>query len=414
MEKYQTDITKVAEEFIKKQFDENLPAEKKYHNFSHTEEVVAASIKIAEAESISPEQMEMLIVAAWFHDIGHVKTYNGHEDVSMQMAEEFLEKYDFPREKIGKVISTIGATKMPQTPTDILQKILADADLYHLASKNFDERATWLRFEWENLLDDKYTDEEWIKQNLKFLRGHEYFTDYAKLELQPKKDKIIKDQKKLQKKLQKEKEEALMTDLGVDKDELKELQKKLSKMEGWADRGVETMFRTTSKNHIELSSIADSKANIMISVNSIIISIIVGALASKLDTNPYLVIPASILLIVCVTTIVFAIIATRPNITSGRVSKEAIKSKKANLLFFGNFHSMSLEDYEWGMNRMMQDSDYLYGSLIRDIYFLGAVLGKKYRLLRISYTIFMFGLIISVIAFIIATATASTTPMNTF
>ncbi len=117
-----------------------------------------------------------------------------------------------------------------------------------------------------------------------------------------------------------------MTELSVDKDELKALQKKLSKMQGWADRGVETMFRTTSKNHIELSSIADSKANIMISVNSIIISIIVGALASKLDTNPYLIIPAAILLVVCVTTIVFAIIATRPNITSGRVSKEAIKS----------------------------------------------------------------------------------------
>jgi hypothetical protein len=72
---------------------------------------------------------------------------------------------------------------------------------------------------------------------------------------------------------------------------------------------------------------------------------------------------------------------------------------------------MSLDDYEWGMNRMVQDSDYLYGSLIRDIYFLGAVLGKKYRLLRISYTIFMFGLIISVIAFIIATFSTNA-PMN--
>ena len=406
MEKYHSEITEAAAQYVKELLHSKLTPHHLYHNFKHTEEVVEASLKIAKEENVDKEQMEILALAAWFHDVGHIRTYEGHEDISMELAEEFLEKKEYPKEKIGKVISTIGATKMPQSPSDILQKILADADLYHIASKDFEERANGLRHEWEHLLGEKYTDSEWTKQNLKFLRSHEYFTEYGKYTLQPKKEKIIKKQKKLQKKMKKGQREILMRDLGVDKDELKSLRKKLSKMQGRPDRGVETLFRTTSKNHLDLSSMADSKANIMISVNSIIISIVVGGLASKIDSNPYLKIPIGILLVVCVTVIVFAILATRPNVTSGKVSRDAIENKKANLLFFGNFFNMTLEEYEWGMHRVINDSEYLYGSLIRDIYFLGVVLGRKYRLLRISYTIFMFGLIVSVIAFMIATFTA--------
>lgn len=167
-------------------------------------------------------------------------------------------------------------------------------------------------------------------------------------------------------------------------------------------RGIETMFRTTSKNHMELSAIADNKANIMISINSIILSVLVSVLIRKLEEYPHMTIPAVLLTLVCLTTIVFAVLATRPNVTSGKFKHEDIINKKANLLFFGNFHRMKLEDYKWGMTEMLKDADYLYGSMIKDIYFLGAVLGKKYRLLRFSYTIFMFGFVLSILGFIIA------------
>jgi hypothetical protein len=101
-------------------------------------------------------------------------------------------------------------------------------------------------------------------------------------------------------------------------------------------------------------------------------------------------------------TIVIAIIATRPNVSKGKFTRDDIRNKETNLLFFGNFHSMKLSDYEWAMKEMLKDADYLYSSLIRDIYFLGAVLGRKYRLLRICYTIFMFGFVAAVISFVIA------------
>lgn len=167
-------------------------------------------------------------------------------------------------------------------------------------------------------------------------------------------------------------------------------------------RGIETMFRTMSANHLELSSIADNKANIMISINSIILSIIVSVLGRKLEEYPNFNIPTLILTLVCLGTIVFAVLATRPNVTSGVFTKDDVYKKRTNLLFFGNFHSMKLDDYEWGIKEMMKDSDYLYGSMIRDNYFLGKVLGKKYRLLRIAYTIFMFGLVIAILSYGVA------------
>ncbi len=187
------------------------------------------------------------------------------------------------------------------------------------------------------------------------------------------------------------------------KEKISKLQEKVKQAkELTPTRGIETMFRTTSKNHMELSAIADNKANIMISINSIILSVMVSVLIRKLEEYPHMTVPAVLLTIVCLTTIVFAVLATRPNISKGKFERLDIVNKQTNLLFFGNFHRMSLKDYQWGMKEMLQDADYLYGSMIKDIYFLGVVLGKKYRLLRMSYTIFMFGFVLSILGFIIA------------
>ena len=131
------------------------------------------------------------------------------------------------------------------------------------------------------------------------------------------------------------------------------------------------MFRLTSHNHILLSQMVDSKASILITINSIILSLVVSVLIRKLEENVYLLYPTVILISVCLATMVFSILASRPNISSGKFTREDIKNKKTNLLFFGNFHAMKLEDYEWGMKEMMKDAEYLYGSLIKDIYYLG-------------------------------------------
>ena len=170
------------------------------------------------------------------------------------------------------------------------------------------------------------------------------------------------------------------------------------------ERGIETMFRVALRNHITLSDIADTKANILLSVNAIIISMTLSTLIPKLDnpSNHYLIIPSIVFILFTVASIILSIMATRPNVTEGKFTKEDVANKKVNLLFFGNFHQMSMPDFEWAMHEMMKDRDYLYGSLTKDLYFLGLVLNRKYKLLRTTYTVFMIGIIISVIVFAIA------------
>ncbi|MGQ3086188.1 Pycsar system effector family protein, partial [Flavobacterium sp.] len=142
----------------------------------------------------------------------------------------------------------------------------------------------------------------------------------------------------------------------------------------------------------------------LLSVNAIIISIVLTTIIPKLDSpsNAHLVTPTLILMAFTVATIIFAILSTRPKVTSGTFTREDIDQQKVNLLFFGNFYKMPLEEYEWAMNEMMKSRDYLYGSMIKDLYFLGLVLHRKYRLLRITYTVFMIGILASVGAFIYA------------
>ena len=161
------------------------------------------------------------------------------------------------------------------------------------------------------------------------------------------------------------------------------------------------MFRTLYRTHLDLSGIADNKSNIMISINGIIISIILASISPGIDSNPWLLIPTALLLISCVSSMIFAVLSARPRISSEKVTLDDVRSNRANILFFGNYHTMEREEFVEGLEELMQDSTRLYDNLSRDIYGIGSVLAKKYKLLRYAYNLFMIGLILSVISFIV-------------
>ncbi|HEY6899401.1 MAG TPA: Pycsar system effector family protein [Puia sp.] len=181
------------------------------------------------------------------------------------------------------------------------------------------------------------------------------------------------------------------------KEKDKEKEKKL-------ERGVETFFKTASRNHMQLSSMADNKAHILLSINSIIISLVISVFAKRLEQSPYLIFPTALLMAVCLASVVFAVKTTQPKISGGVFTKDQVANREANLMFFGNFHKMDLETYDWGVRELIRDNEYLYGSMTRDVYYLGKVLAIKYRFLNIGYKVFMFGLIASVLAFAICFA----------
>lgn len=175
-------------------------------------------------------------------------------------------------------------------------------------------------------------------------------------------------------------------------------------------RGIQTMMRVINDNHVEFSNMSDNKANILISVNAIIISIILTVMLRRLEVEPHLTIPTMLFLLTSLSTIILAILSTRPKVSSGLFKREDILARRVNLMYFGNFHKSEVDDFEWGMREMMADPEYLYTSMIKDIYYLGGVLARKFRLVNIAYNIFMFGLIISIVGYVLAIVFAK--PVN--
>jgi len=369
-----------------------------YHNLAHTNDVVRYSAAISTHYKLNDEDNFIVQCAAWFHDIGYFLDPRQHEQAGADQAVNFLRSLHVEEQVIEKVQGCILATKMPQRPTTLLEEIVCDADLFHLGGETFKEKNKTMRKEAEALCSfkiDKYT---WNRKTVSLFKAHHFHTKYCRELLDHGKAENLKYLENMLRK-ESDKSPSSGSEQRIAEVEPKQLKKKNSDK---PERGVETMFRVASTNHQRLSDMADNKAHIMISTNSIILSVLLSLMLRRLEDSPHLIFPTMLLMVVSVVTMVFSILATRPSIPSGLFTPENIKERKTNLLFFGNFYKMGLPEYEMGMREMMEDRDFLYGSLIKDIYSQGKVLGRKYQLLRIAYNVFMFGIVISVIAFIIS------------
>jgi len=376
-----------------------------YHNLEHTQMVVSNAEQIARHYQLGGKDFFIVMTAAWFHDSGYLTGDPAdHEQRSADIAARFLDDIAVEDDTVQAVRECILATRMPQSPTSRLEKIVCDADLFHFGTDDFWERNNLMRKETEWRTGKKIGKNQWRKGTIRFLEAHEFQTDYCRNVLQNKKQQNLKELKRKHgdqnEDLIKESAEDIIPALQEDIQALTAIAKKQKQERPL--RGIETMFRISSTNSQRLSDMADNKAHIMITTTSIIISVLLSLLLRKLEDNPQLVIPTMILLTVCVVTMVFSILATRPTLPDGTFTPQDIKKKKVNLLFFGNFYRMNFEEYDVGMKQMMNDSDFLYGTLIRDLYSQGVVLGRKYRLLRKGYSVFMYGIVASVIAFFIA------------
>ncbi len=380
----------------------SLPKSLVYHNLSHTREVVMAADKIGTYCNLTETEKEILLLSAWFHDTGFRHTYDRHEDKSIEVARDFLEKHNYPEDKMNQVIESIDSTRVNKKPQNTIQKILHDADFIHLSKKSYFDKLFLLKSELEHVKGKNLFESDWHKNNLDFLNSHYYYTDYGQTVLAPKVDKNKVTQIKILQKLGRQKNEAISKDLKIDPIKIKELKKKLKEVEDRPGRDVGAMYRIKSRNYLKLSAMANSKANILILVNSIIFSIIIGGVIQSLGNNPQLTAPSYILLVLNIVIIIFSILILRPNVNKGKYLRKDIENKNINLSSFGNFREMSKKDYKQHMIKMMNDANYLYSSFIDDIYFLAKLLDKKNKYLRLSYNIFMIGIVLVVLAYIIA------------
>ncbi len=381
------DIIKESKSYVKKLFKEELSVNSSFHNYSHAREVAEVAQELGEKAELSEEDLEVLQLAAWFHDTGYIKGREQHESESVNIATDFLQTKGYEEDKIKLISKLILSTKLDQEPSSFLEELLHDADLAHLGIKQFFSKGELLRAELENVENESYNELEWQNKQYNFLINHAFITVHAKEKFNKRRAKNIRKQR----------------DKIID---AKKITRRLRTGKDFG-RGIDTLYRSTYRNHINFSSIADGKANMMISINTILISVIVtfsGASFSMFEgvelPSLRFTVPILVLLVSSLVSVFFAVMSARPKVTEKDVSRKKVKKRKVSLLFFGNFLEIDQENFISHLAELKNNQQELYDSMSMDIYNLGVVLKEKYRLLSISYTVFIIGITLCVVGYI--------------
>lgn len=369
-----------TEQFVTNLLTTKLDSKISYHNLNHTLSVRNAALQIASVSGVNAEEQEIIELACLLHDVGITEVYQNHEAASARIGGIFLRAKGFPEDKVKLVEACIEVTNPSARPEGLLQEIVRDADYGHLGSDNYSDQLENLRQEWKAVLGRWDEDKDWYQLNLDFVKNHEYYTPAAKMMFVAMKELNRKKLKKWAKEGRK-----LANDSPA---------RRVSIVE---NRSSQMMFKTALRNHMDLSSLADNKANIMISINSGIIALAMSVLVQNNNHSEYLV-PIIMILATCLPSMIFAALATVPMKMKGHTDMSNIKSGRSNLFFFGNFYNMNYEDYKLGIQEVTSKEENLEDSIMRDLFFLGKSLGRKYRQLRICYIIFTIGIVISVSA----------------
>ncbi len=390
-------LVEVACAYVERLFAAKLSQKMVFHDLKHTQLVVKAARRLAYDQQFSPADTEALLLAAYFHDTGYTQRYVGHEAVSADLATAFLRDQNYPADRIEQIQQLILATEFETESRGLLADTLVDADMSGMGREEFAAAGERLRLEWEMHLPDRtFSTPDWVQYQLDYLNEHDFRTPAARLRYGPGRKENIEVQEKTMQKLRK-----------------KEKKKEKDSRDTMAQpkRGIETMFRNIYSTHTSLSSMADQKANMMIQLNTLLISALITYLAARSTTsgiamlqNPIVAVPGGLLLATALGSVVTAILSAQPEITSFRLNSKVkpTANRRVNLLFFGNFVKLPLEEFQEGMRDLMRQKDALYMNMTTDIYYLGDVLNKKYRLLKISYTVFMVGIILVVFSFVIS------------
>jgi hypothetical protein len=383
-------IVNKAEKYIKQLLSEQLNKNFLFHSQGYTIKQVKKANKILAKNTTLKVDKNRVLIASYFLNAGFTVNYEDHIAQSVELANTFLLKENVDSSDIKAVAGLIESAWNTKKPENDEEAILKDVRTSFYAFGDFEELLGLLRLESENF-DVNIPDlESWRLNFIEKLRiEHKFYTDYAREKWQKKKEDNVLDLiSTIQKAVKTKKKEVLKAKL----------------KDNSPQRAIQSLYRIELRNHIKLSDIADTKANILLSVNAIIISLLLSNLLPKLDTptNSYLIYPTVIFILFSIASMIMSVLATRPKVDNTDLVEEEIKKKDTNFLFFGNFHTMELNDFKSKLKNIIKNKESIYDSLTMDLYYLGKVLQHKYTLLRWTYTIFLVGVILSVVAFGIA------------
>jgi len=182
-------LVREAEIYVKDLLDKELSNDCLFHTINHTLEVVRNAEIIADYSNLCEECKDVLRIAALFHDVGYINSYENHEVESAAYASKFLTSNNVDESIVKQVVESILATKMPQNPVDEISMVLCDADLMNMTFDDYFEQIDLMRQEWEKTGRAKLSKQEAYKTSLDFFKAHRYHTEYGREILQPKKEK---------------------------------------------------------------------------------------------------------------------------------------------------------------------------------------------------------------------------------
>lgn len=385
-------------EIIDKESDKNL-----YTTISRVYRIEKNINTIIKEDRIENIDIDCLYLANYVLNIEQATTkantlnFKDSETSINEILDSLRLKFKLNSETVNRV-KTIIIESFPFNETKLLEsKIISDANIMDFAGSQGRDRLKKM-YEQMILKDFKLSKSNWYDTLIGILDNYKTTTHFGQTHVQPSIDKLYKSLRKERKDHKNHTNLILQKELKISDQEIKKLKKDIGKIKGRDDRGIQTLFRNTSRNHYTLNKMVDGKARIMITINSIILSLILGGIIGKSSNEVVLNIPSIIFAVTNLISIAFAIISITPNKTQGNFTEEDIRSKKGNLLYFGNFHNMHYRDFEWAFLQLLQDKDHLYTSMIKDFYYQGQILQVKNKLIRISLYTFLLGLVVAIVS----------------
>jgi len=387
----QNAFVKDASEFLLDHYNQRGGKKFVYHNYTRAKQLAQIAFELGQDEAVQKDEMESLILAAYFLESHFIAPKDFSSN--LEVWEAFRNEMEYDHTTLIRVPALLTHFSDKERKSRLVN-LLRDAQLAAELA-NYQETIPFLKLEEEIIAQSRIKNPVFYNTQFERLQDRQMLSESGKdryeslrvehmLWLKNKVDKAGWKQADLT--------EASMDGLSKP---FEGIEKKIP------NSAIQTFFRTNYRNHINLSAIADNKANIMISVNAILISVVISIMSYQnlAETNPMVLLPVVIFLVTAMASLIFAVLSIRPKVTSLNEEEQDIQKINKNVIFFGNFVNLELDEYEEAVDAMLRDGELLYGNMTRDIYFLGQVLDKKYRFLTVAYNTFMVGFISTVLSF---------------
>ncbi len=337
--------------------------------------------KIARFESIEELDYENALMIISFRYAGTTNIL-AEGDTKWKLLNDFATQINYPEEDLQKVQAGIEKNINLLAPISIIENVAWDAIAYRLTDEDLIIHMSFLKEEINSLNETQYTETAILKKVKDELVKSSYYTQYAKENYTEKRDKNFN---RLEKRIVK-----------LQQAESKSLKENTKPAANFSNKETEDLFKIAFRNYVNLVSVADSKAGLLINVNSTIISVVIAFVVSRTEKYPFLTLPSFMLLAVAFITILLSILASRPQKNFFIQDKS---SKSYQTFFFGSFDLMGNEfskatwdNYSVELDELLKGGkENVYEEMYKETFNVRKVLGRKFTLLSYAYLVFIIG-----------------------